>query len=734
MKTTQLGRRSFLRVTGLAGGGIMLGLFPKEEALAQGRGGQGGPPPSPLAFIRIAPNGTVSIMAKNPEAGQGIKNTYAMLIAEELDVDWKDVVPTLPDLEGKYGGQSTGGSFGTPSGWLPMRTVGATGRKMLLTAAAQTWNVPEASLTTASGKVWDKANNRSLGYGELAAKAAALPLPDPASVKLKEAKDFKLIGTNTMGSDVHNIVTGKPIFGIDITMPGMLHAVYVKCPVFGGKVVSANLDVIKKEPGVRHAFVVEGSPMPDSPLAGDPGIEPGIAIVADNWWLAQSARKKLEVKWDEGKWATLSSAAIQQQADDFNKQAPQRSLRTDGDVEAALKSAAKVVEGNYSYPFISHAPLEPQGTTAVFKDGKLEMWTTSQTPAQGRTKAAGVTGVPDANVTVHLIRSGGGFGRRLTNDYMAEAAYIAKTTGVPIKLLWSREDDMQHDYYRPAGFQFLKGGVDASGKLVAWKTHFVSFGEGTRFAPSANIQPNEFPARFVPNFAMHCSVMPLGLKTGALRAPGSNAHAFVIQSFIDELAHAAGKDPIEFRMELLGNEPIREGYNAARMKGVLQLVAEKSGWGKRKLPKGSAMGVGFHFSHQGYFAEVVEVAVDAASKVKVNKVWVAGDIGSHIINPSAAENLVQGGVIDGLSEAMAQEITIEKGRVVQSNFTNHPIVRLRQSPPVIEAHWVKSENAPTGLGEPSLPPILPALCNAIFSATGKRVRALPLSKSGFSWA
>ncbi len=734
MKTMKLERRSFLRVTALAGGGIMLGLYPKNELLAQGRGGQPGPPPAPSMFIRVASDGVITLMSKNPETGQGIKNIHPMIVAEELDVDWKDIQVEQADLDGRYGGQNTGGSNGTPSGWMPMRQVGALGRKLFITAAAQTWNVPEGELTTASGKVIHSASNRSAAYGQLAAKAATLPVPAISSVQLKDPKDFKIIGKDTRGVDVHSIVTGKPIFGIDMTLPGMLHAVYVKCPVFGGKALSANLDAIKQQPGVRHAFIVEGSPITDTALAGDPGIEPGIAIVADNWWLAQNARKKLEVKWDEGRWAQQNSLDFAKKAEEFHKQGPQRNMRKDGDVDTALKSAAKVVEGNYSYPFICHAPLEPQGCTAHFHDGKLEMWSTSQTPAGGRAKVVAVTGVPDTNITVHLVRAGGGFGRRLYNDYMAEAAYIAKTVGVPVKLTWSREDDMQHDYYRPGGFQFLKGGVDGSGKLIAWQTHFVSFGEGNRYTASGSLAANEFPARFVPNFSADSSVMPLGLKTGALRAPGSNAHAFVIQSFIDELAHAAGKDPIEFRMALLGDEPMREGYDAGRMKGVLKLVAEKSGWGKRTLPKGTAMGVGFHFSHRGYFAEVAEVTVDSANKVKVNKVWVAGDIGDQIINPGAAENLVAGGVIDGLSEAMAQEITLEKGRVVQTNYHQHQIMRLRQAPPVIEAHWLKSDNPPTGLGEPSLPPILPALVNAIFSATGKRIRTLPLSKSGFSWA
>jgi isoquinoline 1-oxidoreductase beta subunit len=351
--------------------------------------------------------------------------------------------------------------------------------------------------------------------------------------------------------------------------------------------------------------------------------------------------------------------------------------------------------------------------------------------------------MPESDVTVHLGRGGGGFGRRAYNDYMCDVAWISKVVGAPVKLVWSREDDIQHDYYRCGGFQYLKGAVDKDGKLVAWRDHFVGYGEGNAFAHDGGFNANEFPARFVPNFLAQSSVMPLGLKTGALRAPYSNSTAWVIQSFIDELAHAAGKDPVQFRLESLEATPLplpeamrdnprAAGLDPARMIDVIKLAAEKSGWGKRTLPKDTALGIGFHYSHRGYFAEVAEVRVSANKKIKVNKVWVAGDIGSHIINPSSAETQAQGAVIDGLSEMM-QEITLKSGRVVQSNYHQHPMLRISQAPQ-IEVHFLKTNNTPTGLGEPALPPILPAVCNAIFTATGERIRTLPISKQGFSFA
>jgi isoquinoline 1-oxidoreductase beta subunit len=734
--STQIDRRFFLRVSALAGGSLVIGGG-VEAVAQQGRPGTGArpapPPVLPTSFIQIDPSGMVTLMAKNPEMGQGVKTSLPVILADELDVDWKMVKVVQADLdEVKYGSQSAGGSRSTPNNWDLLHRMGASARMMLVTAAAQTWNVPAAECTTELGKVHHKASGKSVGYGEIAAKAAALPVPDPNTVKPKDPKDYKFIGKSMPTVDLPAMVTGKPIYSIDLKLPGMLYAVYEKCPVFNGKAISANLDEIKAMPGIKHAFLVEGN--------GDiSSLASGVAIVATKWWYAQNARKSLKVQWDEGPNADHSTAGYDAKAKELFGQKPAFSIRKDGDVEAALASAAKKVEARYQYPFISHAQMEPGNCTAKFENGKLELWAPSQTPGRGLQMAAQALGLKPADVTVHQMRTGGGFGRRLANDYLVETAWIAKQlAGTPVKLLWSREDDMRHDFYRPGGYMHMRGGVDANGKLIAWHDHFVSFGEGERFVPASNVGVGDFPAQFVPNYGLEATLIPTGMPTGALRAPRSNSLAFVVHSFIDELAHAAGADPVKFRLDLLGDARVvgqgPTAYDAGRMRACLEMVAEKSGWGKRTLPKGRGLGVGFHYSHSGYFAEVAEVSVDAQNRVKVHKVWAVGDIGSDIVHPSSAMNQVEGGIIDGLSEMMNEEITIEKGRTVQANFHQHPPLRMKQAPPEIEVHFIKSKNPPTGVGEPPLPPLLPAVANAIFAACGKRVRTLPMAKEGFRWA
>ena len=744
--TLTLDRRSFLRVTALAGGGFMLASYFDPIAEAFEQQGNRPAPLDPNAFVSIDNNGIATITAKNPEIGQGVKLMLPMMIAEELDVDWKDVRIVQADLNpAKYGQQSAGGSFATPSNWEPMRRVGAAARHMIIAAAAQSWGVPAAEITTVAGKVHHSNSKRTASYGEFASAAAKVTPPDMATLTLKDPKDYKIIGKPIPGIDNHKIVTGQPLFGTDLKLPGMLYAVYQRCPVIGGKAVSANLDVIKQQPGVKHAFII-----PESKGGGSMS---GVAIVADSWWFAEEARKKLQVTWDEGLTANDSTAGFSKRAVELSKEAPHGTLRTDGDVDKAMASSAKTVEAAYEYPFLAHAPMETPNATAVLKDGKLEMWAGTQQPGGVVQVIATALGIQPADITIHLPRMGGSFGRRLYNDYVVETAVIAKEVGAPVQLRWTREDEMRQEVFRPAGYHFLKAGLDGSGKLTAWRNHFITFSVagaapapanpqtgapgGPRRAGSANLGAAEFPARFVPNFATFESFMPLGVVTGAHRAPGACAISFVFQSFLDELAIAAGKDPVQFRLELLSNVPLPASgggaaFNAERAAGVVKLVAEKSGWGKTTLPKGTGRGIAFHFSHQGYFAHVAEVSVDASKRIKVNKVWAVGDVGKHIINPSNAESQVHSAVMDGLSQMML-EVTVEGGKIKQANYDEYPVLRMRQAPAAIEVHFLTTDNSPTGLGEPPLPPIIPAVTNAIFAATGVRVRSLPLTKHGFSW-
>jgi isoquinoline 1-oxidoreductase beta subunit len=716
-------RRAFLRASVAVGGGLLLdfslpGVLGARENSAQA--------PSTLnAFVQISTDGAVTITSKNPEIGQGIKTMLPMLIAEELDVDWRDVrIEQAQSDPARYGGQFAGGSTATPLNWDPMRRVGAAGRQMLMSAAAQIWSIPISECETDSGRVMHMPSKRSLSYGHLASKAASLSAPDLAQVTLKEPKNFKIIGKSQPGIDSPLVITGKPLFGIDVTVPGMLYAVFVKSPVFGGTVVSANLDAVKARPGVRDAFVVSGGPIFN-------GLASGVAIVGTNWWLVDKAREALEVVWNEGTTAAQSSAGFAKQAVLLSTQPPAAKLVSDGEVAQSLSSAAQKLEAAYSYPFIAHATLEPQNCTAHFHDGKVEIWAPTQDPDAGRKIVAKTMELSDADIAIHMTRCGGGFGRRLMNDYMAEAAWISKQAGAPVKLLWNRQDDLQHDFYRPAGFHFFKAGLDAAGKLQAFSDHFVSFGENGKAAPSADLRASEFPSKFVANFELGISLMPLGVPTGPLRAPRSNALAFAFQSFIDEIAHAAAQDPLQYRLDLLGERRQVGAFDSGRMIDVLALVRDKSGWARRKPAKGSGMGVAFYYSHLGYFAEVVHATAAAGGKITVDKVWVAADVGSQIINPTGAENQVQGAALDGIGAALGQAITLDNGRVRQSNFNDFLLLRMNQAPPV-EVHFLKSEHPPTGLGEPALPPVLPALCNALFAATGVRIRSLPIDPKLFS--
>jgi isoquinoline 1-oxidoreductase beta subunit len=717
-------RRTLLK-TGAAAGG---GLFLSWGLTANGALAANASPMELNAYIRIGADGVITIMGKNPECGQGIKTMLPMVIAEELDADWSKVTieQALSD-PAKYGSQVAGGSTATPVNYDPLRRVGAAGRQMMIEAAASTWKVQPAECTAAMSAVTHTATGRKLTYAQLAEKAASIPAPDVKTVALKDPKDFKIIGKSVRGFDSPKIVKGEPIFGIDAKRPGMLYAVFVKCPVYGGKVKSAQLDEVLKQPGVKKAFVVQG----DGEFNG---LASGVAILADSWWRAKKARDKLVVEWDEGSVASRSTAEFDKAAAALKGQPGAMSIRKDGDADAALGKAAKVVEASYSYPFLSHTNLEPQNCTAEVKGGKVEIWAPTQNPQPGRQIVAKLLGVKPEDIKINMMRCGGGFGRRLQNDYMAEAAWMAKEAGVPVKVLWQREDDLAHDFYRPGGYHHLKAGVDDKGRLVAWKQHFVSFADQNdpkKFASAADIAASELPARLIPDVTLEASLLPCGIPTGPMRAPRSNALCFVQQSMLDEVAHAAGKDPLQFHLDTLGEPRLmgqtgqRDSYDTGRARGVLQQVAQMSGWGKAQLPARTGMGVAYYFSHLGYFAHVVRAHVTEAGEIKVEKVWVAGDIGSQVINPTAALNQVEGSVIDGVSQALALAVTFEKGRAVQSNFHEYPLIRMPAAPEV-EVVFVKTNHPPTGLGEPALPPVIPALTNAVFAATGKRVRSLPI--------
>ncbi|WP_430423626.1 molybdopterin cofactor-binding domain-containing protein [Phenylobacterium sp.] len=712
----------------VSAGGLTLGFSLAGKAQAQDDAVR------PLnAYVSVAPNGVVTITAKNPEVGQGIKTMLPMLIAEELDVAWEVVRIVQADNDPKaFGRQFAGGSMATPLHWDELRRVGAVARAMLIQAAATAWNCGPADCVTAPGEVIHKPSGKKRSYGSLALACASVTPPDPKSLTLKDPKTYRIIGKPMAQYDVEKIVTGQPLFGIDQVRPGMLYASIVKAPVFGAKVASADVEAAKAVKGVKKVIVIDGDPNGLFPTGNiGQGLLPSVAVVADSWWAAKKGRDRLNVKWADHPTQAQSTKSFAEQAAALNAGAPQRNARNDGDVAAALKASAKTVEAAYSYPFLSHANLEPQNCTAEFKDGKLEIWAPTQNPEPGRQLTAKTLGIKPEDITVHMVRGGGGFGRRLANDYMVEAAWVAREAGAPVKLLWTREDDMAHDHYRPGGYHYLKGGVDAQGNLIALQDHFVTFSQNGAIAASAGMPGSEFPARFVPNVKYDVSMIPMAIPTGPLRAPGSNALAFVFQSFIDEMAHAAGADPLAFQIKLLGDQAVvgtpPAAFGAGRMRGVLKAVGEMSGWDTRgKLPKGEGLGVACYYSHQGYFAEVAHVAVAGDGSVKVKKVWVAADVGHTIINPHGALNQVQGSVLDGVSEALHQQITIEGGATQQSNFTDYPLMRIAESFPV-EVKFLKTEFPPTGLGEPALPPALPAVTNAIFAATGKRIRSLPIT-------
>jgi len=710
----QMDRRTFLQVSLLASGALLIGVARTAEATAAGLDGGRW---SPNLYVRIDRDGRITIVSKNPEAGQGVKTAFPMVVAECLDVDWTDVVVEQAPLDDRYGRQVVGGSRGTPDGWDDLRIAGSAARAMLIAAAADLWHVSPSECSTSNGSVIHASSGRSAGYRELLDNAAALPPPDVSSLHLKSRpEEFRLLGRFVPGVDNPKILSGQPLYACDIRLDGMLYAVFQKCPTYGGKVRGANIEQIRTLPGVTHAFVVEGT----DNLAG---LAPGVAIVATSWWEANAARKQLKVDWATSH--ADSSSEYERRATALQGQAGE-TLRTDGDVEGAFRSAAKTVEASYFYPFVSHANMEPQNCTALLHEsGQLELWAPTQYPKGGRQLVAETLGIPEDRIRVNLTRIGGGFGRRLVNDFMVEAAWIAREVGHPVQLQWSREDDMAHDFYRPAAWHHFRAGIDADGRMNAFDHHFVTFGRNGRPVSGADLSPQHYPAGLVPNFRLSQSLIETEVPAGPWRSPGHSAYCWAYQSFFDEVALAASRDPLEFRLDLLSRSFGEPPLDLARTSGTLRLAAQKAGWG-RKLAANRGLGVAFHFDHGGFVSHVAEV-VARGDTVRVEKLWSGIDIGP-VINLSGARNQVEGCVVDALSTAQL-EITFADGAAQQHNFDQYGLLRIHQAPEV-ECHFIQSDNPPSGLGEPPLAPATPAIANAIFAATGIRIRHLPFRRAG----
>lgn len=733
MTALALDRRAMLKAS-LVGGAVL--AFDASFAFAQAPGQKA---VIINAYIRVNADNSFVIGSKNPEVGQGIKTMLPMLIAEELDVDWSQVTAETTIADDKiYGMQVAGGSFATPLNYMPMRQIGAAARAMFVKAAAARWGVAENTLTTSGGRVSPTNGKHSVTYAELAAEAAKIAAPELASVPLKDPSAFKIIGQSKLGVDNQAIVSGKPLFGIDVKRPGLLHAAIEVCPAYGGTLVSYDEAAVKNLPGILAV-------LPINSANNIKGANDAIAIVAESWWVANQARSALKPVWSTDAQKGYSSAAFKASAERLMGGTPAVSIVKRGDAAKALAGAAKKVSARYDYPFIAHATLEPQNCTAEFKDGKIEFWAPTQQPADGRKVVAEALGISPDAITINMTRIGGGFGRRLMNDYMVQVAQIARALpGRPIKLIWTRTDDLRHDFFRAGGWHALEAGVDGAGNLVALTDHFVSFGKDGKANLGAGMGATEFPALVMADVDLGVSYIENNVPTGYLRAPSSNALAFVFQSFLDEVALAGGLDLPELMRRTLGEPRVvqqatmtgRDGlapqFHTGRALGVIEKVCQMAGWNGRQggdtgngVRKGR--GFGFYYSHRGYFAEVVDVTVAKNGRVKVDKVWVAGDVGRQIINPINALHQAQGSVIDGLGQILSgQKVEFNEGAANRTNFHDYPLPRIIDAPDDVVVEWVITDNDTTGLGEPALPPVIPAIANAIFAATGKRIRSLPV--------
>ena len=727
---TSLDRRDFLK-SGAAAGLVLLVGFRLPARTDDPAQAQEKPQVNPLnAWVRITPDNHVTLILGKSEMGQGVMTALPMILAEELCVDWKQVgieqAPTNP----KIYDHGTGGSGSVASSWLPLRQAGAAAREMMITAAAARWNVNRDTCVAQDGGVLHGARKNFLTYGELVADASKLPVTDLKTVPLKNANAFTIVGKGVTRVDVKEKVNGSAKFGIDSRMPGMQYAVIARCPVFGGKVKSFDATKVKGISGVRDVITID-------PVAKGAFSAGGVVVVADSSWAAVQGRKALKIEWDEGPAKGESSESLHKQFLE-NTAKPGRVVRSDGDANAAFSEANKKVEATYEFPFAPHATMEPINCTVHIRPDGAEAWVPTQAPQWAQEVIAGVSGLPRESVVVHTTLMGGGFGRRYQADFVMEAAQVSKATGKPVMVLWTREDDMQHDFYRPASYHKMQGAFSPDGKLTCWK-HFqtstsieaVWGGKGEEGAEKSEFATAAFIPYQAPNFRVEYTLAHSAVPRAWWRSVEHSSSGFVVESFVDELATSAGVDPLDFRLRLIGDDRIipdftnpKEGkpLNTARLKGVLKLAAEKGAWGS-PLPQGVARGVAGYYSFETYTACVAEVSVKDR-EVKVHRIVYAVDCGRPV-NPDGIRAQVESAAIYGLSAALYDAITIKEGRVEQSNFINYNVPRISETPKT-EVYIMQSTEEPTGIGEPGLPVVTPAVCNALYKLTQKRVRRLPI--------
>jgi isoquinoline 1-oxidoreductase beta subunit len=732
-------RRTFLRVSAAASGTLLLAFhLPRAASRAQ-EASSPNKPFAPNAWLEIAPTGEIKIWCGRSEMGQGVRTDLPMIVAEELSGDWNKVKVVQADLHAKYGEQLTGGSLSTRTSYTNLRKAGAAAREMLISAAAGEWQVERTECRAENSAVLHPATKRSLTYSQLTERASAI-LP-PADPPLKNSADFTLIGRPTRRTDTPQKVNGAAIFGLDVRLPGMLFACVERSPVYGGAPRSFNADKVKSAPHVRAVFELKAAHLTHQfGETSGPGSRnyscAGVAVVADSTWAAMQARKLLKVEWNEPSAASETTASLHEKMHALASQ-PGAVIRSDGDFDKAHAAAAKKIEAVYEVPFLAHATMEPVNCTAHVRGDSCELWAPTQIPGAAAASVASALGIPRENVKVHVTFIGGGFGRRLIQDYAVEAAFISRDAGAPVQVVWSREDDIRHDFYRPAACHILQAGLDSRGQLISWRHRGSSpsietFYNGTGISPSAAAQVDslDFPALFIPNFRLEFTVAESGMPLGYWRSVDSSGNQFALSSFFDEAAHAAGRDPLEFLLAAFGPpRKIPVGNNATldvgRRRSVIELAAGKSGWHK-PLQAGRGRGIAASFGWGSCVAHVAEVTCDTKTgAVRVDRVVCAIDCGTAI-NPLGVKAQMEGAINFGLAQTLKSAITVEGGRVQQSNFHDYEVLRMNEAPPVVEVYIVPSAEPPGGCGEPGVPSVAPAVGNAIFVATGKRVRRLPI--------